>query len=169
VATRKPAKKKAVAKKAKPAPKKAAPKKKAAPSKKPAARKKSPGAPRSSPPRAPVLQPDITAPPAPRPVRARRVSIGEALAQLNAATLEGVTKELVPFGLNPDAPLTPSVSLASLLGPDARPVSALISALEQWDGEGADLMLVNEASTLLRAEPRDPAALEAFVRRNCLA
>jgi hypothetical protein len=119
-------------------------------------------------------EPGTTAPP---PVRAvlpvapprphRRVSIGEALAQLNAATLEGVTAELTPFGLNPDAPLTPSPSLASLLGPEPRPLSALVAALERWDGEGADLTLMNEARALLDPVPRIAEDLEAFLRRHC--
>jgi len=108
-----------------------------------------------------------TAPPAAPPRPHRRVSIGEALAQLNAATLEGVTAELVPFGLNPDVPLTPSPSLASLIGPEPRPLSALVAALESWDGEGADLMLMNEARALLEPVPRIAEDLEAFLRRHC--
>lgn len=104
----------------------------------PAQRKKKPVSktaetrvPHSSPPK---LQPDVTAPPP--PIRAmnrpRRVSIGEALAQLNAATLEGVTAEITPFGLTTEVALTPTPGLAALLGAEARPLSVLVSALEEW-------------------------------------
>lgn len=168
--------------------KKTAPKKKSAPAKKkPALAKKPLAVPArmkvqavkermarslgvvASPP--PPPEPDTTAPtaaraiaaPAPRP---RRVSIGEALAQLNAAALEGVTRDLEPFGLNADAPLTPSPGLASLLGFEPRPLSDLVHALEAWDGEGADLNLINEARGLLDSSPRIAEDLEAFIRRN---
>lgn len=153
-------------------------------------------APRSSPPK---LQPDVTAPPPPiRNVnRPRRVSIGEALAQLNAATLEGVTAEITPFGLTTEVALTPTPGLAALLGSEPRPLSVLVSALEEWgahrseagaaiqfgrrehDGEvaegaqpatsdeSANLILVAEATTLLAEVPRVREALEGFLKRNC--
>jgi hypothetical protein len=187
------AKKKAVAKakpaKSKPAPrlkvkaKVVKPKAKSRPAKK---------APAVAPPK---LQPDVTAPPPPpRPVRARRVSIGEALAQLNAATLEGVTAEITPFGLALEVALTPSVSLAAMLGPEPRPLSVLVSALEEWGTRRAQaefhrrasdaatpedtgpldppantptLLLETEATLLLTAEPRVRAELEGFLKRNC--
>lgn len=114
--------------KTKSAPKLKKPKVVARAKKKPA---KSAPAPRVSPPK---LQPDLTAPPPPvRAVnRPRRVSIGEALAQLNAATLEGVTAELTPFGLTTEVELTPNPGLASLIGAEPRPLSVLVSALEDW-------------------------------------
>lgn len=107
-----------------PARKKAAPAKTTKPSVKAVARSSPPGPP----------QPDVTAPPPPvrvAPPR-RRVSIGEALAQLNAATLEGVTAELTPFGLATEVELTPNPGLAALLGPEPRPLSVLVGALEDW-------------------------------------
>ncbi|MFT3712105.1 MAG: hypothetical protein QM817_31060 [Archangium sp.] len=193
-----PAKKKAVAKKAKPKSKpktrlapKLKPKAKVVKSSKPSKAAKRP-APKASPPK---LQPDVTAPPPPPRARPRqRVSIGEALAQLNAATLEGVTAEITPFGLALEVELTPNASLAAMLGPEPRPLSVLVGALEDWGVKRAQaefhrrasdaatpedtgpldppantpsLLLETEATLLLTEEPRVRVNLEGFVKRNC--